>query len=119
MYRYKLKITKIYDGDTLNGTVDLGFNVKIDIKVRLARINTPEIRTKNAKEKKKGFAARDFLKKTIQEHTDEGYIILINTNKKGKYGRWVSEIIINDGQVDILNINDFLVEQGHAKYKEY
>lgn len=43
MYTYKLDITSIYDGDTLNGVVDLGFNIRMDIKVRLARINTPEI----------------------------------------------------------------------------
>ena len=119
MYTYKLDITSIYDGDTLNGVVDLGFNIRMDIKVRLARINTPEIRTRDADEKKRGYEARDFLRKTIHEHIEEGYNILIETKEKGKYGRWVGEIIIHDGIASIMNVNDLLVMEGHAEYKEY
>jgi micrococcal nuclease len=135
MYTYKLEITSIYDGDTLNGVVDLGFNIRMDIKVRLARINTPEIRTKDPEEKIAGYAARDFLREFCEKYKDS---LLVRTTKRGKYGRWIGEILIYlpDHEYDseiveksedmggspfdvYLNINDLLVHEGHAEYKEY
>jgi micrococcal nuclease len=115
MYTYKLDITSIYDGDTLNGVVDLGFNIRMDIKVRLARINTPEIRTRDTEEKKRGYEARDFLRNLIKEYDGMAFI---TTTKKGKYGRWVAELYIGNENIS-ENVNDMLVEKGHAEYKEY
>lgn len=135
MYTYKLNVTSIYDGDTLNGVVDLGFNIRMNIKVRLARINTPEIRTQNKEEKTRGYAARDFLKEFCEKYKDS---LFIRTVKKGKYGRWIGEILIYlpDYEYDseiveksedmgaspfelYLNVNDLLVHEGYAEYKEY
>lgn len=135
MYTYKLEITSIYDGDTLNGVVDLGFNIRMDIKVRLARINTPEIRTKDEDEKARGYAARDWLRAFCEKYKDS---LLIRTVEKGKYGRWIGEILIylpdyeyDDEIVEkseelgfhffdpYLSINDLLVHEGYAEYKEY
>ena len=119
MYTYKLDITSIYDGDTLNGVVDLGFNIRMDIKVRLARINTPEIRTKDLDEKARGYAARDFLRELVKNHLEKGGHFLVQTTKKGKYGRWVAELLYDINWHSPKNINDMLVEEGHAEYKEY
>ena len=135
MYTYKLEVTSIYDGDTLNGVVDLGFNIRMDIKVRLARINTPEIRTKDLEEKEAAYAARDWLREFCEKYKDS---LLVRTTEKGKYGRWIGEILIDLSEhaydVEItqkheemsddifeqyLNINDLLVHEGHAEYKEY
>lgn len=135
MYTYKINITKIYDGDTVEGIVDLGFNLKMDIKVRLARIDAPEIRTKDLEEKEKGYAARDFLRNFCKEYEGK---ILLRTTKKGKYGRWIGELLVpldklkkNDDTaekalyincspfVTDLCINDLLVYEGYACYKNY
>jgi len=133
MYTYKIDITKVYDGDTINGTVDLGFNLKMDIKVRLARINTPEIRTKDLDEKKRGYEARDFLRALLEECKGN---IAVRTTFKGKYGRWVGEILIDASKYEhdsniieeygdpfpldrYINVNDILVQKGYAEYKEY
>jgi len=135
VYTYKLHVTSVYDGDTLNGVVDLGFNLKMNIKIRLSRINTPEIRTRDAEEKIAGYAARDFLREFCEKYKDS---LLVRTTKKGKYGRWVGEILIDlsnhgyDEEIVVknedmggspfdqyLNINDLLVHEGYAEYKEY
>ena len=132
MYTYNLKVTSVYDGDTLNGIVDLGFGISMDIKVRLSRIDTPELRTKDADEKIRGYAARDFLREFLEKHKDS---LCVRTTFKGKYGRWVGEILIDledysydedfyDGAPEdpfeqYLNVNDLLVKKGHAIYKEY
>ena len=130
MYTYALKVTDIYDGDTLNGVVDLGFDVSMNIKVRLARIDTPELRTKDLDEKAKGYAARDFLRAFLEKYK-EG--LLVKTTGRGKYGRWIGELLLtkddygyddetikyepdSDGY---YNVNDILVEEGHAIYREY
>ena len=44
----------------------LGFSVKVKKRIRLAGINTPESRTRDLEEKKKGLAAKDRLKSSIR-----------------------------------------------------
>jgi micrococcal nuclease len=130
MYLYKIKNIDVYDGDTISGTVDLGFDISIDIKVRLKGINAPEIRTRDKKEKKKGYESRDFLRKIVEKYKD---VIRIKTVKKGKYGRWLGELLIDIDDVDNHDddlyksersdgyycINTLMVKEKHAIYKDY
>lgn len=129
MYTYKLEITSIYDGDTLNGVVDLGFNIRMDVKIRLGRIDTPEIRTKDPEEKAAGYAARDWLREFCEKYKDG---LLVQTTKKGKYGRWIGDLLLLEddfGHDEDLKkyvpsngfyyINDMLVGEGHAVYRDY
>lgn len=44
MYTYKATVTSVYDGDTFNATVDLGFNISINETFRLFGLNAPEVR---------------------------------------------------------------------------
>ena len=121
MYTYEIEVTSIYDGDTLTGNIDLGFNIKKEkVKLRLARIDTPEIRTKDLDEKERGYAARDWLRKAVQEALDNGKKVLVETVEKGKYGRWIAELYVDgDDWYDRVCLNDRLVEEGHAVYREY
>ena len=109
IYTYKAMITSVYDGDTVTADVDLGFRnwVKGE-KLRLSRINTPEVR---GVERPEGLISRDWLREKLM-----GQEVIIKTlkDKKGKYGRYVVEIYF-EGR----NVNDWLVEEGLAEYKEY
>ena len=61
---YNAELVKVVDGDTVDVTLDLGFDVKLHKqRCRLAGIDTPESRTRNLEEKKLGLAA----KKRLQE----------------------------------------------------
>ena len=102
----------VYDGDgSIHVHIDQGFYIKqFAISLRLARINAPEIRGVNALVKKKGIAARDRLYGILSEAP-----FWIETKEKGKYGRWVAEIFIDDG----TNVNDLMVLEGHAVYEDY
>ena len=83
-------------------------------KVRLYRINAPEVR---GSEREAGLRARDFLRSQIDDK--EIYIQTIK-DRKGKYGRYLAEIWLeteDDGTG--INVNDLMVAQGHAVYKEY
>ncbi len=113
LYQYKAFVTSVYDGDTCTVDIDLGLKTWVrGEKIRLIRINAPEVKGKTRKE---GLRSRDFLREII---LDKEIIIGTFKDKKGKYGRYLGEIWLpKDGE--FLNVNDFLVEQGYAEYKEY
>ena len=115
MYEYKIKeIVHFVDGDTFDCTVDLGFNISHKIRVRMYGINTPESRTRDLEEKARGLASKKRLTELLEQH--EGNLIL-QTNKKGKYGRYLGTIFADqnagDGQ-EQTNINRQLIEEGYA-----
>ena len=92
---------------------DLDFKVTVHSeKIRLSRINAPEIRGAN---RKAGLASRDFLLELIL-----GREVLLQTIrvKRGKYGRYLGEIVVKQGRRNV-NANDALVQAGHAEYVEY
>lgn len=109
MYTYRAIVTSVYDGDTVTVDIDCGFNIWMKgEKLRLFGINTPEVR---GVERPEGLKSRDFLRNLIM-----GKEVLIQTikDKKGKYGRYLATIILDD-----LNVNKFIVEKGFGEFKDY
>mgnify|MGYP002883848911 FL=1 len=105
MYEYKATVTKVYDGDTITVDFDLGFGILIrKQKIRLVGINTPEVR---GPEKPQGIISRNALRQRIL-----GKVVTIKTfkDKKGKYGRWLGEVFMEEE-----NINQWLITEGYAK----
>ena len=47
MYTYKAKLDRVVDGDTIDANIDLGFDITIHKRIRLAGIDTPESRTRD------------------------------------------------------------------------
>ena len=108
MYEYKAKIRRFVDGDTIDVDIDLGFGMILSKqRIRLYGIDTPESRTKDKEEKFYGKLAAQFLK----DQCKKGSCITLRTylDKKGKYGRILGEIIVDD-----VNINQLMVEQHMA-----
>lgn len=99
MYQYKAIVDRVVDGDTICCTLDLGFNIFIKEKFRLAVINAPETSTSEGKEVKQLLS--DML---------TGKSVILNTEKQDKYGRWLATVLL-DGQ----DINQWLLNNGHAK----
>jgi micrococcal nuclease len=99
------KCIKVYDGDTITVAFKPFENETIyKYNIRLSGIDTPEIRTKNPDEKKKGIETRDILLDKILNK-----LITIKCGKFDKYGRLLAEIIY-EGE----NINTWLISQGLA-----
>ncbi|MDZ7764882.1 MAG: thermonuclease family protein [Melioribacteraceae bacterium] len=114
LYYYRANVVYVYDGDTITVDIDLGLKVFVHgEKIRLSRINTPEIR---GEERPDGLKARDYLRNLIMNKN-----IFIETikDKKGKYGRYLGEIFLPDENGKLINVNDLLVENGFAEYREY
>ncbi len=107
MYTYKCELIRCVDGDTVDFFIDLGFSVKVKKRVRLFQIDAWESRTKDLEEKKKGLAAKKFLKNILRNANN----LMLDTEKDftGKYGRVLGTLF-----VDGTNINELLIEKGHA-----
>ena len=114
MYTYKIKLDRVLDGDTIDATIDLGFDIHVKKRIRFQGINAPESRTKDLEEKARGLAAKDRLK-NILEGTKT---IQLTSHGVGKYGRCLGELEVDviDGKecLTLVNVNELLIKEGHA-----
>jgi len=110
LYHAVVKPADVYDGDSVTAHIDLGFGVWLRRqKIRLWGINTPELRGAT---RRKGQAARDHLRDLLPE---DGHIFIrSHKDRKGKYGRWLAELIIIKPGGTVTNANSNLVATGHA-----
>jgi micrococcal nuclease len=110
-YIYRIKsITKVVDGDTIDADIDLGFDISLTKRIRLAGIDTPESRTKDEYEKKLGLESKDWIKNRLEFAKD----ILIKTelpDSTEKYGRIIGHLYINGEDV---SINNQMIADGYA-----
>ena len=117
-YTYRAIVVSVYDGDTITVDVDCGFGVWLKKqKIRLAGINTPEVR---GDERDEGLEARDALRAMLPG--GRGIVISTSKDKRGKYGRWIAEIYYPTYSGDEplwVNANEMLVMRGLAKRVMY
>ena len=86
MFEYKVKVTRVVDGDTVDVDIDLGFKIWLrGERVRLMGIDTPESRTRDLEEKKFGLMAKEIVKKWVPEGSTQ--TLITRKDKSGKYGR--------------------------------
>ena len=111
MYEYNVKkVTKIVDGDTIDVDIDLGFNISISQRVRLAGIDTPESRTKDAREKALGLEVKNKVKVSMESAKK----VVIKTelpDSTEKYGRILGWVYLDDST---KSLNEQLIEEGYA-----
>ena len=112
MYEYSASVISVYDGDTITVSVDMGFRITQTMSVRLARINSPEVRGSSSTE---GLEARDYLRSILL-----GKKVTLVTYKDGKekYGRYLADVYL--GEPSVFNcVNDMMVAKGFAQLREY
>jgi micrococcal nuclease len=108
MYRYKVNIVKVVDGDTVDVDIDLGFGmVYKKQRVRMLGIDTPESRTRDLVEKKFGKASKKHLK-TILEEAES---IELVSHDKGKFGRILGDLFIGSNET---SVNQQMINDHHA-----
>ncbi|BEV36853.1 hypothetical protein CREGCYN_16650 (plasmid) [Synechococcus sp. M16CYN] len=61
-----IAINRVVDGDTIDITIDLGFNLYKKERVRVAGVDAPETRTRNLEEKELGYDAANWLKEKLE-----------------------------------------------------
>ena len=110
-YIYRIRsIHKVVDGDTIDADIDLGFDISLTKRIRLAGVDTPESRTADANEKKYGLESKEWLKKRCENAKD----ILIKTelpDSTEKYGRIIGHLFINGEET---SLNNQMITEGYA-----
>ncbi len=108
------EINRVLDGDTIDVTIDLGFDLYKKERVRIAGVDTPEKRTRNLEEKALGIDATNWLKEKLDGAIDGSDELSIRTELVGgvgKYGRLLGWLYIGDGDV---SLNEQMIDEGYA-----
>ena len=103
---YPCRVTNVVDGDTVDLEVDLGFCVRISVRMRLLGIDTAEVR---GAERQQGLEAKSFVKAWTKGAAGE-FPFLLTSSKKDSFGRWLGTLSRPGGEV----LNETLVERGFA-----
>ena len=114
-YNFRVtKINRVVDGDTIDVTIDLGFDLAKKERVRIAGVDTPEKRTRDLEEKALGLDATAWMKKHLEETIKGEDELTIRTELKGgmgKYGRLLGWLYVGESDV---SLNEIMIEQGYA-----
>ena len=114
-YNFRVvKINRVVDGDTIDVTIDLGFDLYKKERVRVAGVDTPEKRTKNLEEKALGIDATGWLKAKLEETIKGDEELTVRTELKGgvgKYGRLLGWLYVGD---DTVSLNEQMITEGYA-----
>jgi len=109
------EINRVLDGDTIDVTIDLGFDLFKKERVRIAGVDTPEKRTRDLEEKALGIDATNWLKKKLEDTiAGDGDELSIRTELvggMGKYGRLLGWLYINE---DTISLNEQMITEGYA-----
>lgn len=120
MFEYRAAILRVHDGDTIAAEVDLGFDVRMRMSLRLYGINAPELATYAGK------IARAFVLQWLLDHSamvvgipfhevpepQLGYVMVRTIKDRAdKYGRYLAEVESFDRAA---NLNNELITSGNA-----
>jgi len=121
-YQFPVVITRIVDGDTVDARIDMGFKIVYEERIRLLGLDTPESFTSNKKEKVLGLEAKARIKELIAEANvlpkkrgKKDVVLKTSKHGKGKFGRILGEIWINANTGEGINVNQALIDEGHAR----
>ena len=109
MQRYKGKILRVIDGDTIEAAIFLGFNISIKKKIRIIGIDAPEIRSRNEATRQAAFAAKKRLEELFPTKD-----LIIESKGFDKYGRCLAVVHTDSG-----NVGDILLNEGLVKKMEF
>ena len=114
-YNFRVtEINRVLDGDTIDVTIDLGFDLYKKERVRVAGVDTPEKRTRDLEEKALGIDATNWLKKKLEDTIageDELSIRTELVGGMGKYGRLLGWLYIGE---DLISLNELMIDEGFA-----
>ena len=99
-------VIKVYDGDTVTVASRLpGMKPMFRFSVRLADIDTPEVRDRDPDLKRRAIDARDTLRGLVL-----GSHVTLDVHRLDKYGRLLAHVRTDDG----TDLSSFMLRTGHA-----
>ncbi len=97
------KVIKVYDGDTITIATKIN-KIKYKFSVRLAGIDSPEIKGKSKHEKECAIISRDELSKLIMNK-----MVRLENLSTEKYGRVLADVYIGS-----IHVNKFMLDNNYA-----
>lgn len=104
-YIYNARIVNVVDGDTVDMLVDLGFHTYIKDRFRLSDIDTAELTSTDAVQRKLAQDAKAWMMNFLNKD------VVIQSTKKDKYGRYLAHIYCGSD----VSLNKQLLDAGLAK----
>ena len=109
MFEYNAVLDRVVDGDTVDATIDLGFDTWKKTRIRFYGINAPESRTRDLEEKKKGLAAKARLIEILKVNDNK---FVLKSHGVGKYGRCLGELYVET--LGEISVQQTLINEGHG-----
>lgn len=106
LYYYEAEILKVVDGDTVDVMIDFGLEFFGKKRLRILRIDCPEVRGKG---KESGLVAKKFLIDLFAQHQNQ---CIIHTVEFDGFGRALAEIWVGED----VNVSELLLKEGLATY---
>lgn len=111
-YKYKGRIKRVVDADTVDAELDLGFGITMTQRFRIDGFDAPETwRPRNEAEKIHGTEATQRAIQLIEEED----LIFITSKTAGIYGRYGAQIFLKDGR----DYAEVMLQEGFGKKDEY
>jgi len=109
MWEYQIRINRVVDGDTVDARIDLGFKVHINVRIRVYGIDTPEVRTRDLEEKKRGKAASARIKEILSDADH----VTVKSLGVDKFGRCLGVLMVEAEGIK-YNVAEQLISEGHG-----
>lgn len=109
-YTRKAVITRVIDGDTVQGIIQLGFNCMVEHRLRVLGIDCPELNATDPTQRELAIHAKDFVTKAILNRQ-----VYITSHKSDSFGRYLATIEYQDDQGNVLDLAEELLKAGLAK----
>jgi len=111
-YRYKGKVLRVVDADTVDARIDLGFSTFVEQRFRIDSFDAPETwRPRNELEKAHG---KEATKRALELLMDKD-LIFVTSKTAGIYGRYGAKIFLEDGR-DYAQV---MIQEGFEKRDNY
>ena len=108
-YLYKVIDFSNYDGDSMDLSLDLGFNLTIHRKCRMFGIDTPELRGGTAISKAAGYLAKEIFADWCIKAMEDG-LYFASENYSGKFGRPLGDMLNASGE----SLREYLIKNNYG-----
>ena len=111
MYTYQCNTIRVIDGNTVDASIDLGFNVTIRQRIKLYGVNVSDMRSTDESVRQQAMAS----KQKLAELLGNEFVCETIVNKRGKAGRVMGKLTTTNTNGSKVDINQQLIDQGFAE----
>lgn len=111
-YFYRAYLEKVVDGDTIDVSIDVGFQTTVFKRLRFMEIDTEELRSSDPERKARAYEAKDFVFEKLS-NADKVYV-QTKMDATGKYGRVLAWVWFEENN-ERYCLNTLLRENGYEK----